>query len=264
MASIRIEGGYKLSGEIKVDGAKNSVVALIPAAILCNGRVEFTNVPDISDIYSLRDILVSLGVSVEFGEHKFIMDSSNMFNAVIPCDLSSKLRASYYFMGSLLGKYNKVNMCFPGGCSIGARPIDLHLKGFEALGAKVTNEGNKYIVEAEDLKGANILSAMSMFKDVVPLVEFHHERYDGKGYSQGDPVSCGQAMYNFAKAIETARKSSVYDTSKWEVFLRKACDAASARILSEGWNPKSTAEGFYIAPLAISSKLFKNKKIMDM
>ena len=95
--------------------------------------------------------------------------------------------------------------------------------------------------------------------EINPATGLFPVRYDGKGYSQGDPVSCGQAMYNFAKAIETARKSGRYDTSKWEVFLRKACDAASARILSEGWNPKSTAEGFYIAPLAISSKLFKNK-----
>lgn len=95
--------------------------------------------------------------------------------------------------------------------------------------------------------------------EINPATGLFPVRYDGKGYSQGDPVSCGQAMYNFAKAIETARKSSVYDTSKWEVFLRKACDAASARILSSDWNPKSTAEGFYIAPLAISSKLFKNK-----
>ena len=84
-------------------------------------------------------------------------------------------------------------------------------------------------------------------------------RYEGKGYSQGDPVSCGQAMYNFAKAIETARKSKKYDTRKWEDFLRKAADAASARILSDDWNPRSTAEGFYIAPLAIASELFKDK-----
>ena len=81
-------------------------------------------------------------------------------------------------------------------------------------------------------------------------------RYDGKGYSQGDPVSCGQAMYNFAKAIETAKKNGKYDVSKWETFLCEAADAASARILSDEWNPRSTAEGFYIAPLAIASDLF--------
>ena len=95
--------------------------------------------------------------------------------------------------------------------------------------------------------------------EVNPETGLFPVRYDGKGYSQGDPVSCGQAMYNFAKAIETARKSGKYEISKWEDFLKKASDAASARILSEDWNPKSTAEGFYIAPLAISSKLFKNK-----
>ena len=83
-------------------------------------------------------------------------------------------------------------------------------------------------------------------------------RYDGKGFSQGDPVSCGQAMYNFAKAIETARKSKKYNTSKWEQFLREASDVVSRRILSDEWSPLSTAEGFYIAPLAIASKLFKN------
>ena len=83
-------------------------------------------------------------------------------------------------------------------------------------------------------------------------------RFQGTGYNQGDPVSCGQAMYNFAKAIETARKSRKYDIRKWEDFLRKASDAASSRILSDDWNPRSTAEGFYIAPLAIASKLFRN------
>lgn len=83
--------------------------------------------------------------------------------------------------------------------------------------------------------------------------------YNGKNFHGGDPVSCGQAMYNFAKAIETARKSRDYNTKQWEDFLRRAADAVSARILSAEWNPRSTAEGFYIAPLAIASKLFKNK-----
>lgn len=83
--------------------------------------------------------------------------------------------------------------------------------------------------------------------------------FNGKNFHGGDPVSCGQAMYNFAKAIETARKNRKYDTDKWEDFLRRAADAVSNRILSAEWNPRSTAEGFYIAPLAIASKLFKNK-----
>ena len=156
MSSIRIEGGHLLSGEIKVGGSKNSAVALIPAAVLCGGKVKLKNVPDISDIYALEEILQSLGVEVAIDNHEMTIDSTNMVNAVIPCDLSSKLRASYYFMGALLGKYKKVKMCFPGGCSIGERPINLHLKGFEKLGAVVEEEDGNFTITADKLIGDNI------------------------------------------------------------------------------------------------------------
>jgi len=156
MSSIIIEGGKRLSGEIKIGGAKNSAVALIPAAILCNGEVELDNVPDISDIYALEEILNSLGVEVQFKNHKVKINSKKMVNAVIPCELSSKLRASYYFMGALLGKYKKVKMCFPGGCSIGERPINLHLKGFEKLGAKVVEDNGNFTITADKLIGDEI------------------------------------------------------------------------------------------------------------
>lgn len=156
MSSIRIEGKHALSGEIKVSGAKNSAVALIPAAILCGEKVLLKNVPDISDIYALEEILTSLGVEVEIGNHTISIDSSNMFNAVIPCELSSRLRASYYFMGSLLGRYKKVNMCFPGGCTIGERPINLHLKGFEKMGAVVEEDDGNFSIKADKLIGDEI------------------------------------------------------------------------------------------------------------
>ena len=156
MYKIEIIGMNKLSGVIEVGGAKNSAVALIPAAILCNGKVELDNVPNISDIDSLMEILNSLGVEVSFNDHKIIIDSSNMFNDVIPCELSSKLRASYYFMGSLLGKYKKVRMCFPGGCSIGERPINLHLKGFEKLGAIIEEDDGNFDIYANKLIGDEI------------------------------------------------------------------------------------------------------------
>lgn len=156
MSSIRIEGGYPLSGEIKIGGAKNSAVALIPAAVLCGERVVLDNVPDISDIYALEEILLSLGVEVEIHNHTVTIDSRNMVNAVIPCELSSKLRASYYFMGVLLGKYKKVNMCFPGGCSIGERPINLHLKGFEKMGAVVEEDDGNFTITADKLIGDEI------------------------------------------------------------------------------------------------------------
>ena len=156
MKQIVVEGKNILSGTIEIGGSKNSAVALIPASLLSDGIVEIDNVPDISDIEALKEILVYLGAEVKREGKKIIIDSRNIESKEIPESISKKLRASYYFMGALLGKYKKVEMYFPGGCSIGARPINLHLKGFEALGAKVTIEDNKYKVEAEKLVGNDI------------------------------------------------------------------------------------------------------------
>lgn len=156
MKIIEIEGARKLSGTIRVSGAKNATVALIPAAILTDEEATICNVPEITDTDALCDILKLLKVNVNRSTESVVINPQNMENVEIGEQYSKKLRASYYFMGALLGKYKKAVMYFPGGCSIGARPIDLHLKGFEALGAKVTNDKNKYIVEAEELKGANI------------------------------------------------------------------------------------------------------------
>ena len=156
MAKIKIEGGHKLTGTIPVSGAKNSVVALIPAAILCDEEVTITNVPNITDVDDLENILTHLNAKIDREEGKVVINSSDIINKEITETLSKKLRASYYFMGALLGKFNKVEMYFPGGCSIGARPINLHLKGFELLGAKITEDDNHFLIEADKLKGNNI------------------------------------------------------------------------------------------------------------
>ena len=156
MPKIKIEGGHELSGTITISGAKNSVVALIPAAILCDETVTISNVPEITDVDDLENILVHLNAKINRSAGKVEINSSDIINKEITETLSKKLRASYYFMGALLGKFNKVDMYFPGGCSIGARPINLHLKGFELLGAKITEEDNHFIIEAEKLKGNNI------------------------------------------------------------------------------------------------------------
>lgn len=156
MSKIKIEGGYKLTGEIEVSGAKNSAVALVPAAILCDEEVTISNVPNISDIDSLEEILNYLNAKITRRDGVLTIDSSNIVNKKIPEEMSQKLRASYYFMSSLLGKYKHVEMYFPGGCTIGERPIDQTLKAYRALGAVVIEEGNRYIVEAEELKGAKI------------------------------------------------------------------------------------------------------------
>jgi len=156
MKTLSIVGEANLSGTIRIGGAKNSAVALIPAAILAEDEVTICNVPEVTDTSALCEILTFLGVDIHRASESIVIDAKNMQNKEIPCDKSSKLRASYYFLGALLGKYKKAQMYFPGGCAIGARPINLHLKGLEALGAKVEIEENKYTITADELKGANI------------------------------------------------------------------------------------------------------------
>jgi len=156
MKQLKIKGNRILSGTIEISGAKNSAVALIPASILSDGVVKIDNVPNISDIDALNEILEYLGAKVKRLGKEIEINSKDIQNKEIPEEISKKLRASYYFMSALLGKYKKVEMYFPGGCSIGARPIDQTLKAFESLGAKVVEENNKYTITAEELIGTDI------------------------------------------------------------------------------------------------------------
>ena len=156
MHSIKINGGNTLSGTISIGGAKNSIVALIPGAILTDEEVTISNVPDISDVKALENILKYLNVDYSKKNDIIKIKSKDMVNKEITKNMSSKLRASYYFMGSMLSRYKHVEISMPGGCTIGNRPIDLHLKGFKALGATITETENKVIIDAEELKGNKI------------------------------------------------------------------------------------------------------------
>ena len=156
MPKLKIEGGNLLSGEIKISGAKNSAVALLPAALLCNTKSKIISVPKIRDIEYLLKILELLNCKFEIKNEEIEIDTTNLTYREIPESLSEQMRASYYFMGTLLARFKKVEISFPGGCTIGARPIDLHIKGFEALGAKVQIIKNKYIIEADELIGTKI------------------------------------------------------------------------------------------------------------
>lgn len=156
MAKIIIEGNKTLEGTIDISGAKNSAVALVPASILSDDTVTIDNIPNISDIDALNEILQYLGANVQRKESTIIIDSSTIKNKEIPENISKKLRASYYFMAALLGKYNKVEMFFPGGCKIGSRPIDQTLKAFKLLGAKVVEKDNKFTITADQLIGNTI------------------------------------------------------------------------------------------------------------
>ena len=156
MKELVIQGEKSLSGTIEISGAKNSAVALVPASLLSDEEVVIENIPNITDIDALDEILIYLGASLKRDGSTMIIHSEHVQNKEIPESISKKLRASYYFMGALLGKYKKVEMYFPGGCTIGKRPIDQHLKAFEALGATIQIDGNKYKIEAEELVGNDI------------------------------------------------------------------------------------------------------------
>ena len=156
MKEFIIEGGHLLSGEIKISGAKNAALALIPAALLSNKKVKIYNVPNISDIENIKEILRHLNVKMKETKEYLEIDASKLINAPIPESISTKLRASYYFMAALLGREKKVVMHFPGGCNIGKRPIDQTLKGFVGLGATIDMIDDCYTITADNLKGSKI------------------------------------------------------------------------------------------------------------
>lgn len=154
---IKIEGGRRLRGEVAVSGSKNATVALIPAAVLANGPVTIVGVPGIDDVQSLSEILRLLNIEVyQSSEDHLIIDPTHMKNAELDQPVVTKLRASYYFMGALLGKYGYCRIKMPGGCYLGPRPIDLHIKGFEALGATVDYDHGCYTIQAKRLIGTKI------------------------------------------------------------------------------------------------------------
>ncbi|MGX7419822.1 UDP-N-acetylglucosamine 1-carboxyvinyltransferase [Carnobacterium gallinarum] len=158
MKKLIVNGGRPLSGEITISGAKNSTVALIPAAILANSPVTLEGVPDIQDVHSLMEILEMMNVKVDFDGSTLVIDPTEMVSIPMPSGKIKSLRASYYFMGALLTKYGQGVVGLPGGCFLGPRPIDQHIKGFEALGATVDNElGAMYLrTDEKGLKGARV------------------------------------------------------------------------------------------------------------
>ena len=158
MKKIVINGGRPLKGEVSISGAKNSVVALIPATILADDIVTLDGVPDISDVASLIEIMTIMGAKIERKEDSLIIDPRGVKNMPMPFGKINSLRASYYFYGSLLGRYGQATVGLPGGCDLGPRPIDLHLKAFEAMGAAVTMDGSsmKLATDGKPLQGANI------------------------------------------------------------------------------------------------------------
>ncbi len=213
MKRIQVEGNHLLSGTINISGAKNSAVALVPASLLSDEEVKIENIPNISDIDALNEILEYLGAKVERNKDCIIINPKSIVNKEIPENISKKLRASYYFMAALLGKYKKVEMYFPGGCSIGARPIDQTLKAFEKLGAKVIKNENKYTITAEYLKGAHIYLDMpsvgATINTILASVKARGETIIENAAKEPEIVSVATFLNNMGARITGAGTSEI-------------------------------------------------------
>lgn len=156
MEKLKVEGGHRLKGTVRISGAKNSAVALIPAAILADSTVTIEGLPNISDVHTLCGLLEEIGGTVSLDEDTVTIDPSKMVSMPLPNGKVKKLRASYYLMGAMLGRFKQAVIGLPGGCHLGPRPIDQHIKGFEALGATITNEQGAIYLRADELVGARI------------------------------------------------------------------------------------------------------------
>lgn len=157
MEKIVINGGNRLTGELCVSGAKNAAVAILPAVILSDGICKIENVPNISDTNAILGILSQLGASVKsLDEHTYEIDARGVRSYSLPASMTSGMRASSYFIGVMLGKFHRARVAPPGGCDFGVRPIDQHIKGFEALGAKVTIDAGMVDAKATELVGSPI------------------------------------------------------------------------------------------------------------
>ena len=161
MDKLVINGGTRLKGEVTISGAKNAAVALLPATLLIDGVCTISNIPNISDVKITCKILEELGAVITWNtKNEITVDTRNISSTNAPLDMTSKFRASYYLIGALLGRRKEAVVGLPGGCNLGARPIDQHIKGFEALGAKVEVAQGKISASAKNLVGTSIYMDM--------------------------------------------------------------------------------------------------------
>lgn len=156
MSKFIIQGGKRLEGEVKISGSKNAALPIIAATVLIKGKTILYNVPKIQDVQTMFEILNDIGGKVTKKTNKVIIDTSRIHTYEIPEKLMRKMRSSVILAGALIGKYHKANFSYPGGCEIGSRPIDLHLKGFEKLGINIKEEYGEIICSTENIQGTQI------------------------------------------------------------------------------------------------------------
>jgi UDP-N-acetylglucosamine 1-carboxyvinyltransferase len=174
---LKVQGGYPLSGQVTISGAKNSALALMAGTLLCSEECQLSNVPNLVDIRLMNDILAALGVKVKMSDNIVTFDASDISTVEAPYELVSKMRGSFFIIGPLLGRMGEARVPMPGGCSIGTRPVDLHVRGLQALGAEVTIEHG--VVHARAKNGKRLVGA-KIYLDF-PNGKYH----DGRSPSRG-------------------------------------------------------------------------------
>ena len=156
MAKIIVKKSNPLKGNVRIDGAKNAVLPIIAATLLVKGKSVLHEVPDLTDVHVISDLIRHLGAEVEYKDKTLTVDASNLTTCEAPYELVRKMRASFFVMGPLLARFNQTKISMPGGCSIGTRPIDLHLKGFKALGADIIMDHGFVEAKADKLVGSKL------------------------------------------------------------------------------------------------------------
>lgn len=254
MKKLVIEGGHEISGTIKISGAKNSIVALIPASILTSGRCVITNVPDISDVRILIDMMKELGSIISFEDETITIDNRYVKNKKITEEYAGKLRASYYFMGSLIGKFHEAEIAYPGGCVIGSRPINYHIESFKKMGIDVKNTKDYYKMKAKELKGNEFYFD---FPSVGATINIMLASVLAKGKT---------VIYNAAKEPEISNVASFLNSMGAKVFGAgtSTIEITGVEALHDGFVeviPDRIEAGTYIL---IGSLIGKNLKIENI
>lgn len=224
MDKFVIHGGHRLTGEIEVSGAKNAAVALIPAVLLSDEPCVLENVPDISDVSISLQIMSEMGATVEYLTKTTVrISAAGLTNYCVPYESARKMRASYYFLGALLGRYGKARVSMPGGCPLGDRPIDQHLKAFAALGAKCNIEHGMVDLVADQLTGNQIYldvvsvgATMNAMLAAVLAISFSSETFAACNWACFSCISSSLPTSFNPSAFVSPRAGATVTSFVWE------------------------------------------------
>ena len=221
MEQYIIKGGNPLVGEVEIGGAKNAALGILAAAIMADEPVLIENLPDVNDINVMLEAIEGIGAMVQrIDRHTVKINGNTIGDFSIDYDYIKKIRASYYLLGALLGKYKRAEVALPGGCNIGSRPIDQHLKGFRALGADVDIEYGKIVAEAEELKGTHLYFDVVTVGATITAYTNGYAVYEADDtHTVLDVNRCGDYRYDFNDGTYEVVPAEVFEEVEWTVRL---------------------------------------------